>query len=74
VILTSGVAKAADKAGDLCDEGPLAKPYHPQDVVRRINLLREGRRTSLNFSIVVRVKQLFRAIREPFCHTDIWHR
>jgi CheY-like chemotaxis protein len=45
VILTSGVARAADKAGDLCDDGPLEKPYHPQDVVRRINLLRERRRT-----------------------------
>jgi CheY-like chemotaxis protein len=47
MILTSGVARAADKAGDLCDDGPLEKPYHPQDVVRRINLLRERRRTSL---------------------------
>jgi CheY-like chemotaxis protein len=45
VILTSGVARAADKAGDLCDDGPLAKPYHPQEVVRRINVLRERRRT-----------------------------
>jgi CheY-like chemotaxis protein len=47
VILTSGVARAADKAGDLCDDGILEKPYHPQEVVRRINLLRERRRTSL---------------------------
>jgi CheY-like chemotaxis protein len=47
VILTSGVARAADKAGDLCEDGPLEKPYHPQDVVRRINLLRERRRMSL---------------------------
>jgi CheY-like chemotaxis protein len=47
VILTSGVARAADKAGDLCDDGPLEKPYHPQEIVRRINLLRERRRTSL---------------------------
>lgn len=47
VILTSGVARAADKASDLCDDGPLDKPYHPQEVVRRINLLRERRRTSL---------------------------
>jgi DNA-binding response OmpR family regulator len=44
VILTSGVAKAADKAGELCDSGPLEKPYHPQEVVRRINMLRERRR------------------------------
>jgi DNA-binding response OmpR family regulator len=46
VILTSGAAKAAEKAGDLCDEGPLEKPYHPQEVVRRINILRERRRTA----------------------------
>jgi CheY-like chemotaxis protein len=47
VILTSGAARAAAKAGDLCDDGPLEKPYHPQDVLRRINVLRERRRTSL---------------------------
>jgi DNA-binding response OmpR family regulator len=46
VILTAGAGKAADKAGELCDEGPLEKPYHPQDVLRRINLLRERRRKS----------------------------
>jgi CheY-like chemotaxis protein len=45
VILTSGVARAADKAKDLCDDGPLEKPYEPQEVVRHINLLRERRRT-----------------------------
>jgi len=44
VILTCGAARAADKAGDLCEDGPLEKPYHPQEVVRRINLLRERRR------------------------------
>ena len=46
VILTSGIARAADKAGDLCDEGPLEKPYHPQEVLRRINILLERRRTT----------------------------
>jgi DNA-binding response OmpR family regulator len=46
VILTSGANRAADKAGDLCDDGPLEKPYHPREVVRRINLLRERRRTA----------------------------
>jgi DNA-binding response OmpR family regulator len=46
VILTSGITKAAEKAGDLCDEGPLEKPYHPQEVLRRINILRERRRTT----------------------------
>jgi DNA-binding response OmpR family regulator len=46
VILTSGIAKAAEQAADLCDEGPLEKPYHPQEVVRRINILLERRRTA----------------------------
>ena len=44
VILTCGPTRAADKAADLCIDGPLEKPYHPQELVRRINLLRERRR------------------------------
>jgi CheY-like chemotaxis protein len=45
VILTSSAAKAAERAGDLCDEGPLPKPYHHEDVLRRIRLLRaKGKR------------------------------
>jgi DNA-binding response OmpR family regulator len=46
VILTAGIAKAAEQAADLCDEGPLEKPYHPQEVGRRINILLERRRTA----------------------------
>ena len=46
VILTTGPAGAADKAGDLCEDGPLEKPYEPPEVVRRINLLRERRRAA----------------------------
>jgi DNA-binding response OmpR family regulator len=46
VVLTSGIAKAAEQAADLCEEGPLEKPYHPQELVRRINILRERRRTA----------------------------
>jgi DNA-binding response OmpR family regulator len=46
VVLTSGIAKAAERAADLCEEGPLEKPYHPQEVVRRINILLERRRTA----------------------------
>jgi DNA-binding NtrC family response regulator len=44
VVLTSGVQNAANKASDLCDRGPSQKPYHPQELLRRINLLRERRR------------------------------
>ena len=47
VILTSGVTRAADKAGDLCDDGPVEKPYQPQEIIRRINILRERRRKAL---------------------------
>jgi CheY-like chemotaxis protein len=46
VILTSGAEGAAEKAGDLCDEGLIQKPYSPQDIVRRIKLLHESKRTS----------------------------
>ena len=46
VILTSGITRAAEKARDLCDEGPLEKPYRPQEVVRRINIFLERRRTA----------------------------
>lgn len=45
VVLALGVAKAAAKAGDLCEEGPVAKPYHPEEVLTRIHLLRERRKT-----------------------------
>ena len=44
VILTSGSAKAAEQAGELCEDGPLPKPYHPDEVVRRINALIGKRR------------------------------
>ena len=44
VLLTSSVAKTAEKAADLCEECPLEKPYHPQEVVRRIKALLERRR------------------------------
>jgi DNA-binding response OmpR family regulator len=41
VIRTSSTAKLADEAADLCDEGPLMKPYHPQELLRRIRALRQ---------------------------------
>jgi DNA-binding response OmpR family regulator len=46
VILTSGVDGAAEKSKDLCEEGPMKKPYQSQDVVARIKLLLERRRSS----------------------------
>ncbi len=40
VILTYGPNAAADKAGELCDHGPLKKPFPPEEVVLRIRRLR----------------------------------
>jgi DNA-binding response OmpR family regulator len=48
VILTSGVARISGRASELCEDGPLKKPYHPQEVIRRIHLMRERRRTETN--------------------------
>jgi DNA-binding response OmpR family regulator len=41
VIRTATTANLADKAADLCDDGPLVKPYHPQELLRRIQTLRQ---------------------------------
>jgi DNA-binding response OmpR family regulator len=46
VILTSSVEGAAEKSKDLCEEGPLKKPYRTQDVAVRIHLLLERRRSA----------------------------
>ncbi len=44
VILTSGAANAADRAGDLCEEGPLMqKPYESDEVHNRIKQLLAAR-------------------------------
>jgi DNA-binding response OmpR family regulator len=45
VMLTSSVPRTAEKAGEICDEGPLQKPYHPREVVRRVTALQARRRT-----------------------------
>jgi DNA-binding response OmpR family regulator len=44
VILTSSDANQAEKAGELCDEGPFVKPYSPHELERRIKLLKERQR------------------------------
>ena len=43
IVLTFGVARAADKAAEICDKGPLERPYHPQEIVSRIKRLRQNR-------------------------------
>lgn len=45
VILTSGKRKAAERAEELCDDGPMQKPYQPLEVLKRINLLLERRQS-----------------------------
>jgi DNA-binding response OmpR family regulator len=48
IVLAGSAARAAEAAGDLCEEGPmLAKPYEPQHVLDRIRRLiaeRAGRK------------------------------
>ena len=43
IVLTFGVVKAAAKAGEICEDGPLERPYHPQEIVTRIKRLRQSR-------------------------------
>ena len=50
VILAGSVARAADAAGELCDSGPVPKPYEPQlaaDRIRQLMALRSARRKKL---------------------------
>jgi hypothetical protein len=44
VIITSGVARASQAAGELCEDGPfMAKPYSYTDLERRIRMLLAAR-------------------------------
>lgn len=44
VILSTGYAMTAKKAGELCEQGPSKRPYHPDLIVERLKLLFERRR------------------------------
>jgi DNA-binding response OmpR family regulator len=46
VILTSGISGAAQEAHDLCEEGPIKKPYEARDIESRIKILLERGRTA----------------------------
>jgi CheY-like chemotaxis protein len=46
VILTATVTGSVEKSKELCEEGPLGKPYHPTDLLTRIQRLRGRRRSS----------------------------
>jgi DNA-binding response OmpR family regulator len=46
VILTSSPDSAAQKSKQLCEDGPIGKPYHPEDVAARIKQLMARRRST----------------------------
>jgi DNA-binding response OmpR family regulator len=46
VILTSSPLSAAEKSKELCEDGPIGKPYHPEDLAARIRQLIARRRSS----------------------------
>jgi DNA-binding response OmpR family regulator len=46
VILTSGVAGSVQQSHELCEEGPIKKPYEAKDVEARIKILLERRRAA----------------------------
>jgi len=48
VILATGFAMTAKKAGELCEQGPRKRPYHPDLIVDRLKLLFEKRRPKLS--------------------------
>ena len=45
VILTGSVPRAVNAAADLCEEGPMPKPYEPRSVHDRIRRLLASRRS-----------------------------
>ena len=47
VLLVGTVNAAAGAARDICDEGPLRKPYEPQALLDRIKLLKAARAARL---------------------------
>jgi DNA-binding response OmpR family regulator len=46
VILTSGIAGAVHESYELCQDGPIKKPYDPKDIEVRIRILLERRRAA----------------------------
>ena len=44
IILTTGIAMTAKKAGELCGQGPGKRPYHPDLIIDRLKLLFEKHR------------------------------
>jgi DNA-binding response OmpR family regulator len=58
VILAASAARVADRAAQLCDQGPLDKPYHPQALMRRLDALRRRRKDAPTAAIAGRSARL----------------
>ncbi len=43
VVLAGTVQKAAHAAAEVCEDGPLEKPFHPETLLRRIQRIRAAR-------------------------------
>jgi CheY-like chemotaxis protein len=43
IILSSGLPMTAQRAGELCDRGPVEKPYHHELILQRLSLLFQKR-------------------------------
>ncbi len=46
IILTTGIPMTAKKAGELCDQGPMGRPYSPDLITERLRLLFQKQRRS----------------------------
>ncbi len=42
IVVTHSAERTGKIAGELCEEGPLDHPYHPQHLVERIKRLRQS--------------------------------
>jgi CheY-like chemotaxis protein len=43
VILAGTTERVAKEAAEICDDGPLSRPYHPQTLVERIKKMKAAR-------------------------------
>src|SRR5688572_21368841 len=46
MLLTTGAKMAANQAGELCDDGPTEKPYHHEQILKRLALLLQRQKNS----------------------------
>ncbi len=46
MLLTTGAKMAATQGGELCDDGPIEKPYHHEQILKRLALLLQRQKNS----------------------------